>query len=56
MGKHAHAAATLVLSRSLRRMLDPSTLCDGVDRSHGYVLCRMVQILIVNTMRQTKPA
>lgn len=38
------------------RMLDPSTLCDGVDRSHGYVLCRMVQILIVNTMRQTKPA
>ncbi len=38
------------------RMLDTATLCDGVGRSNGYLICRMVQILISNTMRQTKPA
>jgi len=36
------------------RRLDTATLCDGLDRAGGYVLCRMVQVQIVDTMRQTK--
>jgi hypothetical protein len=35
--------------------IDLAHLCDGTDPSGGYLLCRMVQVLVVNTMRQTKP-
>jgi hypothetical protein len=30
-------------------------MCDGVDPSDGYLICRMVQALIVGTMQQTRP-
>jgi hypothetical protein len=32
-----------------------ATMCDGIDPSGGYVICRMVQVLNVTTLRQTKP-
>ena len=35
-------------------IVDRSTMCDGVDRSSGYLICRMVQVLITDTMRHTK--
>jgi hypothetical protein len=30
-------------------------LCDGMDGSSGYVICRMVQALAVTIMSTTKP-
>jgi hypothetical protein len=38
------------------RMPDTASMCDGVDPSGGYLICRMVQVLITDTMRRTKPA
>jgi len=43
-------------SASAVRMPDTARMCDGVDRSGGYLICRMVQVLITDTMRRTKPA
>ena len=37
------------------RRLDPSTMCDGLDPHGGYLICRMVQVLIAQTMARTKP-
>lgn len=31
------------------------TMCNGLDRSGGYLICRMVQVLSVDILRQTKP-
>ena len=36
-------------------MPDVAHLCDGLGPADGYVLCRMVQVLVVSTMEQTKP-
>jgi len=35
-------------------MPDTSRMCEGVDRSGGYVICRMVQALIADTLRRTR--
>jgi hypothetical protein len=32
-----------------------ATMCDGLDRSGGYLICRMVQSLNVTTLSRTKP-
>jgi len=32
-----------------------ATMCQGIDPSGGYLLCRMVQVVNVTTLRQTKP-
>jgi hypothetical protein len=31
------------------------TMCDGLDRLGGYLICRMVQVLSVDILNQTKP-
>jgi hypothetical protein len=31
------------------------TMCDGLDPTGGYLICRMVQVLSVDILRQTKP-
>ena len=37
------------------RMPDTASMCDGVDTS-GYLICRMVQVLITDTMQRSTPA
>ena len=37
------------------RRLDASTMCDGIDPQGGYLMCRMVQVLIAQTMTRTRP-
>ena len=43
-------------SQAAVRMPDTTRMCDGLDRSGGYLICRMVQVLIAETMRRTKPS
>jgi hypothetical protein len=42
-------------SQAAVRMPDVARMCDGQDPSDGYLICRMVQVLIVGIMQQTKP-
>lgn len=51
----AHCGST-TWSDAAVGMPDTASMCDGVDRSSGYLICRMVQALITDTMRRTKPA
>jgi hypothetical protein len=39
----------------LEKAMPIGTLCDGMDESSGYVICRMVQVLAVGIMSTTKP-
>ncbi|MEA2579220.1 MAG: hypothetical protein QOE83_112 [Actinomycetota bacterium] len=39
----------------LEKAMPIEPLCDGMDGSSGYVICRMVQALAVNIMSTTKP-
>jgi len=48
----AHCGST-PWSNAAVRMLDTSIMCDEVDAS-SYLICRMVQVLITDTMRQMK--
>ena len=43
-------------SQAAVRMPDTTRMCDGLDPSGGYLICRMVQALIVDTMRRTQPS
>jgi hypothetical protein len=37
------------------RPLETETMCNGLDPQSGYLLCRMVQVVIANTLAETKP-
>jgi hypothetical protein len=37
------------------RPLETERMCDGLDPESGYLLCRMVQVVIADTLAQTKP-
>jgi hypothetical protein len=49
----ARCGSTAWSAEAVRR-LDVAGFCDGVDRG-GYLLCRMVQVLIVDTMNRPGP-
>jgi hypothetical protein len=37
------------------RPLETERMCDGLDPESGYLLCRMVQVVIADTLSQSKP-
>jgi hypothetical protein len=55
IGRAIESCGSIPWSREAVSMPDVTHLCDGLGPADGYVLCRMVQVLVVSTMKQTKP-
>jgi hypothetical protein len=49
------ACGSIPWTPAASRPFPVATMCEGLDRDSGYLICRMVQVLMTQTLEQTGP-